>query len=196
MAALVDPEGERGPVGSPEHPRPDALAIADARETPAEVRRVHVGERRLTVEGALPGAAADGSARIVCRVRGGVDALSAPATTSEDGFRAEVDLAALAAAAGDVHVWDLYLEPGDGRPALRLGAHLDDVREKKTAVVFPQRTLRRDGVERTVRPYYTEANDLSVRVTTVGLPQPPADRRRDARHAQPGLAPGRVASAP
>jgi glycosyltransferase involved in cell wall biosynthesis len=146
-----------------------------------EIRRLHVGERALTVEGTLPAGAAGAPAWLTATIRGADHTVRAPATTEGRAFTAQVDLAALAAVPGDEQVWDLALQVGDDGEPLRLGAHLDDVPDKKTAVALPPRTLRRDGDERVAQPYYTEADNLSVRTTTVGLPEPPRNRRAEAR---------------
>jgi glycosyltransferase involved in cell wall biosynthesis len=146
-----------------------------------EIRRLRVCERALTVEGTLPPGAADGPVRLVASIRGTDRTVSAPAATTGRAFTAVADLAELAAVPGDDQVWDLALQVGEDGEPLRLGAHLDDVPNKKTAVALPPRTVRRGGDERVAQPHYTEANNLSVRTTTVGLRVPPGDRRAAAR---------------
>ncbi|MGA4842867.1 hypothetical protein [Streptomyces sp. G45] len=60
--------------------------------------------------------------------------------------------------------WDLWLRPrGSDGPRVRLARLLDDVADKKPIFTYP--VTRVGGVE--VGPYYTNDNDLSVRVRVV-----------------------------
>ncbi|WP_314173983.1 hypothetical protein [Streptomyces winkii] len=62
--------------------------------------------------------------------------------------------------------WDLWLRPRAGEEPVRLARILDDVPDKKQIFSYPpQRVTGRDGAARSVRPYYTLDNDLSVRVS-------------------------------
>lgn len=57
--------------------------------------------------------------------------------------------------------WDLYLEVDGER--LRLGRHLDDIRDKSTIMVFPaQSFVAEDGATVGVRPRYTVKENLSI----------------------------------
>lgn len=77
---------------------------------------------------------------------------------------------------GDVHLdalpteerenWDVYLRL-DGEPELRLGAHLDEIHNKKTVFSFPYHSIDSAKRKLTVQPFYTIHNDLSVRVRPV-----------------------------
>jgi glycosyltransferase involved in cell wall biosynthesis len=68
-------------------------------------------------------------------------------------------------------VWDLRLDvPAGG--TLRLGAHLDDVRNKKEAFVYPASILSRGDVQRRLRPYFTVENNLSIRSRPVTAARP------------------------
>lgn len=63
-------------------------------------------------------------------------------------------------------VFDLYLRlPGVSRD-LRIGRHLDDIKNKKKVMVYPQQAVQQaaghGGGVRSVRPFYTVANNLSI----------------------------------
>ncbi len=57
--------------------------------------------------------------------------------------------------------WQLWLRPGPGAPAVRIGRHLDDVARKDVAYAFPAATV--GGV--TMQPQYDRENNFAVRVT-------------------------------
>ena len=64
-------------------------------------------------------------------------------------------------------VWDLWLVPpraAGERPRLRVGRVLDDIRDKKTIMVFPGQRVCAGPVTAVVRPYYTIKENLSVEV--------------------------------
>lgn len=58
-------------------------------------------------------------------------------------------------------IWDVFLQPAEGAPRVRVGRLLDDLADRKEIFVYPAATV--GGV--TLRPYYTVDNDLSVAVT-------------------------------
>ena len=141
------------------------LSLAVTRLAPhAEVLEVVVEDEAVAVHGFLPRppAEASGTARLVARRRSTGSEVSGSATVEGDRFSAGLDLGALVDASDDSDVWDLRLEVS-GAGTLRLGAHLDDVRDKKNVLVYPPRIVTRDGVERKLRPYYTVENNLSIR---------------------------------
>jgi len=69
--------------------------------------------------------------------------------------------------------WDLYLRIENGS-TLRLGGFLDDVVDKKSALVFPARDVPALSGSRSVRPYFTVNNGLSVRSAPVQASAAPA----------------------
>lgn len=71
---------------------------------------------------------------------------------------------------------------------LRIGAHLDDVRNKKQVFVYPPRTLSRGEVERRFRPYFTVENNLSIRSKPLSSAAAPAEQSQ-ATPAEPSPAP-------
>jgi glycosyltransferase involved in cell wall biosynthesis len=149
------------------------LSLAVTRLAPhAEVLELVVEDEAVDVHGFLPRPPAESSvgARLVARRRGTDSEVSAPATVEGDRFSARLDLGDLLHPSNESDVWDLRLEvPGAG--TLRLGAHLDDVRDKKNVLVYPPRTLSRGGVERKLRPYFTVENNLSIRSRPVKPPR-------------------------
>ncbi|MFF1451096.1 hypothetical protein ACFVYF_23605 [Streptomyces sp. NPDC058274] len=80
-----------------------------------------------------------------------------------DRFESELPLADLStddqAEAGE---WDIHLT--DGEAQLRAGRQLDDIRDKKKIMVFPEQCVGRLRV----RPYYTVKNNLSLKCRTGG----------------------------
>ncbi len=160
----------------------------------AEVTRLRVEGETAIVDGTLPRDAA-GEATVVARRRGEArEEVRGPAEAGDGRFSARLDLGALAGAGSATEVWDLRLQVGE-RP-LRMGTHLDDIPNRKAAVVFP--TVRVG--EREVEPYYTREDNLSVRSAAPG-PATPApsggggERPRLARRllGRPALAAHRVA---
>jgi len=150
----------------------------------AEVVQVIVEDAAVTVEGLLPEADTRSSeqARLVARQRRTESEINAPVTIEGGRFSARLELSELVDESDQTDVWDLRLDvPGAG--ALRLGAHLDDVRNKKEVFVYPARTLSRGDVERRVRPYYTVENNLSIRS------KPASADRRDSAPPAEGAAP-------
>ncbi|HEV2061569.1 MAG TPA: glycosyltransferase family 4 protein, partial [Solirubrobacteraceae bacterium] len=95
-------------------------------------------------------------------------------------------LAPLAGRGDELDVWGLFLEAGGER--LRLGAHLDGIADKHDVIVFP----RREVAGRFLRPYFTDANNLSIRSRAAADdddpdPEPEEDEEPAAR---PGSSPG------
>ncbi len=133
----------------------------------AEVERVDVTDRSMTVRARLHGATLDDGATVRLRLRGGdgvVRALEPQAASDGRAFSFTVAYGELAAGHGaGSRVWDLSVQPrtAAGASPIRLGRLLDDVADRKEIVVYPRAAV--GGVA--VRPYYTVDNDLSVEVT-------------------------------
>ena len=164
------------------------LSLAVSRLAPhAEVLEVVVEDEAVAVRGFLPRPPAEPpvTARLVARRRSTGSEVSGSATVEDDRFSARLDLGELVDAS-DSDVWDLRLEvPGAG--TLRLGAHLDDVRNKKNVLLYPPRTLSRGGVERKLRPYFTVENNLSIRSRPVkpARVEPPLPSEAPTPEAEP-----------
>lgn len=151
----------------------------------AEVTRVEVENAAVTVDGFLPGpqATSTDGARLVARRRGTESDVFAAATIDGDCFSARLDLSELVDDEG-TDVWDLRLEvPAVG--TFRLGAHLDDVRNKKEAFVYPASILSRGAVQRRLRPYFTVENNLSIRSRAVTAARPRSASSADAAAPPP-----------
>ena len=142
----------------------------------AMVRRLVVGEHALHFDGLMPGGGpAPAGIRLVGVKREGGDGFDVPAAPSQDGFTAELDLRTLVRAAEGNETWDLHLALPGGQERLRVGAAVDHLRTKHETLLYPERTLTVDGVERRLIPFYTVAETIAVRS------RPP--REDDARKA-------------
>ena len=131
----------------------------------AEVARVWVDRATAIVEGSAPrpGPPAKGRlpARLAARVRRGDVEVSVATELVGGTFSARLSLESLVDASPDAEVWDLHLEVEHER--LRLGAYLDDVADKKRAIVYPAWRACSTSGSREVRPYFTADNSLSIR---------------------------------
>jgi glycosyltransferase involved in cell wall biosynthesis len=130
----------------------------------AEVREVHVGPSTLALTGRVPvvdGAAA--GARLICQRRTSDHALARPVRVHGSEFSGKLDLRDLVLSASDAEAWDLYLELPGAPDRLRIGAHPEPAADDSLRVLYPQRRLRRKGVERSLQPYHTADGGLSVR---------------------------------
>ncbi|MEV1170107.1 hypothetical protein [Nonomuraea sp. NPDC049784] len=98
--------------------------------------------------------------------------LRCPATLDGERFEASVDVDLIAAAyaaapTADRQIWDLHLTvPGVPEP-LRVGRHLDDIVNKKKVMTFPAQNGDADTGAISVKPYYTDYQNLSLICRTV-----------------------------
>ncbi|NEB00860.1 hypothetical protein [Streptomyces sp. SID13726] len=128
----------------------------------AEIDRVDVTPRSLTVGARLHGAELEDGAEVQLRLRRGAGVLRTlePLAGADGrGFSFTVDHADLA-----VGVWNAFVRPAPGAPLVRLARLLDDVADRKEVYVYPGTAVE----NAVVRPYYTVDNDLSVEVTPAG----------------------------
>ena len=90
--------------------------------------------------------------------------ITVPASVDAKDFEVVIGLGAFARPEPPPReLWDLYLVPGNARgTALRLGRHLDDMPGKKNIVVFPKQWVEKPR-RLSIRPYYTDADHLSIR---------------------------------
>jgi glycosyltransferase involved in cell wall biosynthesis len=143
--------------------RGEGVAVA-VRPLPDLHRAAVDADGLLHVAGTLartPSAPAPSSVRLMLRRRRRRDEVRAPARLDGDAFEASAPLAPLARPGAERETWDAFLEV-DGIPgALRIGARLDATATRE--LVLPERRVRHDGVERLVRPYLTQDDNLSVR---------------------------------
>ncbi|MGW1951368.1 transferase [Streptomyces sp. NPDC001920] len=135
----------------------------------AEVERVDVTDRSMTVRARLHGATLDDGATVRLRLRGGdgvVRALEPQAASDGRAFSFTVAYGELTAGHGAAsRVWDLSVQPrpdagAAGAAPIRLGRLLDDMADRKEIFVYPRAAVAGFAV----RPYYTVDNDLSVEV--------------------------------
>lgn len=152
----------------------------------AEAGPLRVVDGGMVVRGMLYGARLTAAARLEAYPRDAVEAppVSVPVLgegqerdtrdtrDTRDGhrepaprFTARLPLDALALSSGP-RVWNLWLRPSEHEEPVRLARILDDVPDKKRIFSYPpQRVTGPDGAVRSVRPYYTLDNDLSVRAS-------------------------------
>ncbi|MEU6409779.1 hypothetical protein [Microbispora sp. NPDC046933] len=138
----------------------------------AEVEQVWPRDGRVLVIGRIVDAALTPPARTTAILtltnRDRPDlVLSCPATVDGGRFRAAfpIELVVSAVACREIggrQVWDLHLRlPGDPEP-LRVGRHLDDIRDKKKVMTFPAQTSEAPAGAVSVKPYYTVMRNLSL----------------------------------
>jgi hypothetical protein len=143
-----------------------------------EAGQLRVADGSMVLHGRLYGARLGGTARLEAHARdAAATPVCVPVSRRADGpggeegtereeltsdLSAALPLAALPAAA---KVWDLWLRPQEGAEAVRVARILDDVADKKRIFSYPLQRVADAGGDRTVRPFYTLDNDLSVRVS-------------------------------
>ncbi|WP_371667519.1 transferase [Streptomyces sp. NBC_00289] len=136
------------------------------RSAHAEVDRVDVTDRSMTVGARLHGASLRETAVVRRRGGGGIErALEPVARNGGRSFSFTVDHQELAAEASTgKDVWDVFVQPAADAPLVRVARLLDDLADRKDVFVYP--TVTAGGAA--LRPYYTTDNDLSVEVTKAG----------------------------
>jgi glycosyltransferase involved in cell wall biosynthesis len=155
-----------------------------------------MGDGAVTLRGRLIGTAdepADGV--LLARRRDDGHAVRTVADLDGTAFRASLPFASLAWRDAETpEFWDLFVELADGAQ-LRVGRHLDDLEDKRHAVIYP---LREIGPRR-FRPFFDARDQLFVRtgpVQPIPPPQDPAERVPRRPVASPrALAVHRVATA-
>ncbi|MFE9569596.1 hypothetical protein ACFYMW_14005 [Streptomyces sp. NPDC006692] len=165
LRALVDrepgPDTDGVAVRIPYPGRSGELLVRSwLRKPHAETGEVGFGADAVTVRGRLYGTGLAPDAVVEARLRGGAGRTHrVPATADADGFTFTLPYGPLAEGLDAKEwLWDLWLLTGDA--TVRLARILDDVPLKQVIFVYPGTGVG-PGV---VRPYYTGANDLSVRV--------------------------------
>ncbi len=146
------------------------FALLDLSER-AAIDRVEITRDTLTVVARLPESKVDAhdDARLLCVHRQSTEAIAVSvAALPGQPFSASFQLCDLVRDSDGTDYWDFYLGAGERR--LRLRAPLDDVPDKTRVVVFPERRVACDGLERRLRPYYNRNEDLSVRSRAVRFP--------------------------
>ncbi|MEK0100451.1 hypothetical protein WDA79_18495 [Streptomyces sp. A475] len=128
----------------------------------AEIEQVWPRDGRIRVIGRLHGThgpAASGPWRLLLVRRGRPDhQLRYEAHMDGDRFECELPVGDLTAyEAGSADRWDLHLT--DGRLRLRAGRRLDDIRGKKSVMVYPWQPV--SGAFG-VRPYFTVEDNLAL----------------------------------
>jgi glycosyltransferase involved in cell wall biosynthesis len=161
------------------HATKHGMFAIDSRLLPPFAQVEELWVRGLTMELRGRSPAPPGRAELVARRRGEGFEFRQPLTIAEDrSFEGSFDITPLADPGGEEETWDMYLDPpGEGVP-LRLGAHLDDLPDRRRVVVFPHAVVKTRVTEVEVEPFYTYENNLSVRA-----------RRRPDGHPPPSAWP-------
>ncbi|MFG2719218.1 hypothetical protein ACGFW5_13135 [Streptomyces sp. NPDC048416] len=169
LRALVDrepgPDADGVAVRIPYPGRSGELVVRSWLRRPhAETGTIGFGADCVTVHGRLYGTALGPGAAVEARRRGRggrVHRVPATADGTNGGFTFTLPYAPLSDGLDAKEwLWDLWLITGTGGAEVRLARLLDDVPMKQVIFVYPGSAVG-PGV---VRPYYTGANDLSVRV--------------------------------
>jgi hypothetical protein len=135
----------------------------------AEVEQVWPRDGHIRVVGRVvghdprPGA---GTLTLTSRYRPHV-VLRFPARLEDGRFEAVVGVGGVARATAGMgtdrrEIWDLRLEIPGGPEPLRVGRHLDDIPNKKKVMTFPAQTGETAEGPLSVKPYYTDWQNLSV----------------------------------
>lgn len=151
--------------------RGDALSLRSWLRRPhAEATDLQHGGTYLEVRGRLYGAPLTRSARLAARPRGtgpppsggAPEATISGAAVVRDGgdFRCRLPYRALTGP-GD---WDLWLCASRGENPVRVARILDGIADKHRTVSHPRHRIG----TRTVTPYWTDANDLGLRLEEYG----------------------------
>ncbi|QBI53109.1 hypothetical protein [Streptomonospora litoralis] len=147
---------------------------ARPRNPHAEVAEIWPRDGAVRVVGDLHGLAETASGRwyLVVALRDSAVRMQYGMTVNGDRFDASVPAEDFVPADFSLQAegaaWDLFaspeerLESTDTDDWLRLGRHLDDVRDKKKIMVFPVQEVESDGAYMSVRPFYTVNDNLSV----------------------------------
>ncbi|WP_101258285.1 hypothetical protein [Streptomyces barkulensis] len=145
----------------------------------AEAGDIWPADGGLTVHGTLYGAELTPTARLEARPRraaadgGQMRPVTAPVTpvgapAEGHGFTARLAYGDLAREEGAADDWQLWLRPGEDAEPVRVARILDDIVDKHKILRYPARPVAADEAGgsggMTARPYYTGANDLSVRL--------------------------------
>jgi glycosyltransferase involved in cell wall biosynthesis len=162
----------------------------------AELRHVDVDDGVLSVAAELdrvPTPPAGTAVSLVATSRERGVEVEHPAQLDGRHVGARLPLAALVSDIPEAEYWDLSVR-SDAFGPLRLGGHLDDVPDKKNVVVLPAHEESSPGGGRSLRPYFTIHNNLSVRSKPLAPPPggaaPAAPAPRQARQL-PDTAVGR-----
>jgi glycosyltransferase involved in cell wall biosynthesis len=135
---------------------------------------VVMGDAAVTFRGRLVGIAAT-SGELLARRRDDANEVRVAATIEGGAFEATLPFATLTWHDDEAaERWDLFVALADG-PQLRAGRHLDDLADKRHAVVYP---LREVGPRR-FRPFFDAADNLFLRTgpaRPLAPPQDPAER--------------------
>lgn len=139
----------------------------------APVRRVDFGADELTIRAVVPVPVPgdEASGELVCVHRSSGAERTIAATVAGGELTAVVDLGGFEPDGPGTDVWDLHVvTSADGGARRRLTAPIDDVPNKRDAIVYPERLLQRAERDWRGGPYLTRDEDVSIRFRPVLSP--------------------------
>jgi glycosyltransferase involved in cell wall biosynthesis len=169
------------------HATKHGMFAIDSRLLPPFAHVEELWVRGLTMELRGKSPAPPGRADLVARRRGEGFEFRSPLTIAADGsFEGSFDLTPLADPGGEDETWDMYLDPAGDERTLRLGAHLDELPDRRRVAAYPRALVRTRVADVEVEPFYTYENNLSVRASRKadGPPPPSAWRPPRGRRAE------------
>ena len=156
--------------------RGEPTFLAEELPPHAEVESVFFEEDVLVIDTVLsriPAPPPTAAVSLVASSRTGNVVVTCPAVVDGVHARARLPLTRLTTGASDTEYWDLRLRI-DEHGELRVAGWLDGVAEKNQAVAFPERSRSFPGGRRSLRPYFTIHDGLSIRSEPVRPATPPA----------------------
>ncbi|MFG2498791.1 hypothetical protein ACGFSB_11365 [Streptomyces sp. NPDC048441] len=170
LRSLVDraPSGARGHIAVriPYATKQGNLSVRSWLRAPhAEIGELRIAGTSVTVQGRVYGTAVTGAGYAEASRRAEPDRIVRSELTA-DGVEFSFVLHCGALADDGPGPWDLWLRPvGESGPRIRLARLLDDVPDKKPIFTYPSvrlETAAHGALD--AGPYYTNDNDLSVRI--------------------------------
>lgn len=170
LRSLVDraPSGARGHIGVriPYATKQGNLSVRSWLRAPhAEIGELEITGPAVTAQGRVYGTALTGAAYAEATRRAEPDRIERYELTA-DGVEFSFGLRCDVLAASGVGPWDLWLRPaGESGPRVRLARLLDDIPDKKQIFTYP--AVRLDTAAHgplEAGPYYTNDNDLAIRI--------------------------------
>lgn len=174
LRSLVDraPSGARGHIAVriPYATKQGNLSVRSWLRAPhAEIGELRIADTAVTVQGRVYGTVVTGAGYAEASHRADPDRIERSELTA-DGVEFSFGLHCDVLADSGPGPWDLWLRPaGKDGPRIRLARILDDVPDKKPIFTYPAvriETAAHGPLE--AGPYYTNDNDLSVRIRQAG----------------------------
>ena len=146
-----------------------------------------MGDEGMAVTGALVGIQTpSAAAELVARRRDDGHEARTDVKLDGDRFRGYMPFPSLPwRDPAEAEFWDLYVALDSGEE-LRVGRHLDDVKNKRRAFTFELRELQLTAGERRFRPFYDAGNHVFIRTGRPARGRPGHARRPSSRCSATG----------